>query len=113
MFVMGRWRRIGVAVSVLCCLGFVGYWWAHRLDIADAIRLSQLHLCDGAYDPDEAARKICRTAVQTQFLQNAQEADRDWPWILTFCVATLSVAWCTAWTITAMLRWMVRSFRRP
>jgi hypothetical protein len=112
---MSRWRRIGVVVSVLWCLGFGGYWWVHRLDIANSIKLSQLHLCDDAYDPhspDEAAHQTCLAAVQIQFLQNAQEADQDWPWILAFCMATLTLAWLTAWTITATLRWVVRSFRR-
>lgn len=112
---MSRWRRIGILASVLWCLGFGGYWWFHRLDIAKSIELSQLHLCENAYGshfPDETAHKTCRAAVRTQFLQNAQDADQDWPWILAFCMATLSLAWFTAWTITATLRLVVRRSRR-
>jgi hypothetical protein len=116
-FAMSRWRRIGVVVvSVLPCLGFGGYWWVHRLDIANSIELSQIHLCDDAYRshfPEETVQKACRAAVQAQFLRNAHEADQDWPWILTFCMATLTLAWFTAWIITATLRWIVRSWRHP
>lgn len=106
---LNGWQRIGVALSIVWCVGYGLYFWIDGMNGVNATAGAIYQSCLETHNNWDN----CDQTKKYQEPRDDMVTGLEKEWIQTvpvFCAVTLAIGWLAGWGIIRTVRWVGRGF---